>query len=63
MVMAKSMDETWSAERRAREIARQIAGLLNEMDALAPGMTSLAPGTIRGPGVEIRRIGDAFGVR
>lgn len=63
MVMAKSMDGVWEAERKAREIAQKVADLLNEMDALSPGMTVIRPGTISGPGVDVRRIGDRFAIR
>lgn len=61
--MARSMNEVWDAERRARAVAQKLADLLNEMDLILPGATSIRPGSICGPGVEVRRIGDEFTVR
>ncbi|MGP9023206.1 hypothetical protein ACT1U9_32980 (plasmid) [Streptomyces sp. BR1] len=39
---------------RAQEIAEQIAALLGELDALQPGSVHAGPGSISGPGLEIR---------
>ncbi|MET9929408.1 MULTISPECIES: hypothetical protein [Streptomyces] len=45
-------------EDRGREIAQQIAALLNEAEALAPGSTSAGPGRVSVVGAQVsRRLG------
>lgn len=61
--MKGSMGEIRDAGERALEIATQIAELLNEMDEVDPGRTTIAAGRIVGPGVEVRRIADRFTAR
>ncbi|MFC8013199.1 hypothetical protein [Streptomyces cinereoruber] len=54
-VMHTDTDTQRAAEERGREIARQIAELLNEAEALAPGGTSVSPGRVRVIGSEVVR--------
>ncbi|WP_018534230.1 MULTISPECIES: hypothetical protein [unclassified Streptomyces] len=45
---------TGDEKARALEIAEQIAALLGELDALQPGSVQAGPGSISGPGLQIR---------
>ncbi|MFE3866127.1 hypothetical protein ACFXPT_37810 [Streptomyces goshikiensis] len=55
MMHTGSADSLREKENRGREIAEQIAALLNEAEALAPGGTHAAPGQISVVGAVVRR--------
>lgn len=50
-------------ENRGREIAEQIAALLNEAETLAAGSTHAAPGQVRVVGAVVRRRMDGWEVQ
>lgn len=50
-------------EQRARQIAAQIASLLNELEDIAPGSVTTHGGQITGLAVTIRRSGSSWTAR
>ncbi|MEU2453843.1 hypothetical protein ABZ605_27670 [Streptomyces sp. NPDC012765] len=62
MMHTGSAESLRHKERRGREIAQQIAALLNEAEALAPGGTHAAPGQVLVVGAVVRRRIEAWEV-